>query len=175
MTAEERSSSPPSAASTAVPGGTGDGARVQAAWVDHEARRQLDERVAAGTARLGPADAGEVLTLQLAAWVREAHDNHTLAIPALHETLDVVQSGLGDPRLLTWVHRAPPPRRRSPTSSPGARTLSTEPSGHATSSSCRSFLISFSSLRWQAPVGCWEPHPYRPNWPAESIEHGSTS
>jgi len=69
----------------------------------------------------------------------------------------------------------PPPRRRSPTSSPGARTLSTEPSGHATSSSCRSFLISFSSLRWQAPVGCWEPHPYRPNWPAESIEHGSTS
>jgi len=79
---------------------------VQAAWVDHEARRQLDERVAAGTARLGPTDAGEVLTLQLAAWVREAHDNHTLAIPALHETLEVVQSGLGDPRLLTWGHRA---------------------------------------------------------------------
>ncbi len=35
------------------------------------------------TARLTPADAGEVLTLQLAAWVREAHANATLEIPPL--------------------------------------------------------------------------------------------
>lgn len=84
----------------------GVGAWVHAAWVDDEARAKLDERVAEETARLGPTDAGEVLTLQLAAWVREAHDNHTLAIPALHETLEIVQAGLGDPKLLTWGHRA---------------------------------------------------------------------
>jgi tRNA (guanine37-N1)-methyltransferase len=81
-------------------------AQVQAAWVDDEERAELDERVAVQTTRLGPNDAGEVLTLQLAAWVREAHDNHTLAIPALHETLEVVRAGLGDPQLHTWGHRA---------------------------------------------------------------------
>lgn len=75
--------------------------------MSREARQQLDDRVAAGTARLGVADAGEVLTLQLAAWVREAHDNHTLAIPALHESLEVVVAGLADPGLLTWGHRSP--------------------------------------------------------------------
>lgn len=57
-------------------------------------------------ARLGEEDAGEVLTLQFAAWVREAHDIGSLAIPALHENLDIVRSGLTDPLLTTWGHRA---------------------------------------------------------------------
>lgn len=67
--------------------------------------QQLDRSVAAATERLTTADAGEVLTLQRAAWVREAHANHTLAIPPLHETLEVVRAGLADPDLITWGHR----------------------------------------------------------------------
>jgi tRNA (guanine37-N1)-methyltransferase len=41
-----------------------------------------------------PADAGEILTLQLACWVTEAHANATLDIPPLHEDLDDVQAWL---------------------------------------------------------------------------------
>ena len=53
-------------------------------------------------ARLSPADAGEVLTLQLAAWVKEAHANATLEIPPLHETLDDVTRDLADDRFTVW-------------------------------------------------------------------------
>jgi len=35
-------------------------------------------------------DAGEILTLQRACWVQEALANHTLSIPALHESFDDV-------------------------------------------------------------------------------------
>ncbi len=45
-----------------------------------------------------PADAGELLTLQLACWVQEQHDNPGLEIPALHETLADVQEWLS-----TWT------------------------------------------------------------------------
>ncbi len=41
-----------------------------------------------------PADAGEILTLQLACWVAEAHANATLDIPPLHEGLADVQAWL---------------------------------------------------------------------------------
>lgn len=40
------------------------------------------------------ADAGELLTLQLASWVREAISNDDLGIPALHEDLAVVEEWL---------------------------------------------------------------------------------
>ena len=56
--------------------------------------------------RLGPPDAGEVLTLQLAAWVREAHENATLEIPPLHETVDDVARDLDDDRFTVWGVRA---------------------------------------------------------------------
>lgn len=42
-----------------------------------------------------PADAGELLTLQLACWVAEARDNPGVTIPALQETLDDVRR---------WMH-----------------------------------------------------------------------
>jgi tRNA (guanine37-N1)-methyltransferase len=42
------------------------------------------------------ADAGEILTLQLACWVAEAHANATLEIPPLHEDLADVQAWLTD-------------------------------------------------------------------------------
>jgi tRNA (guanine37-N1)-methyltransferase len=42
------------------------------------------------------ADAGEVLTLQLACWVQEAQANQTLDIPALHEGLADVRAWLGE-------------------------------------------------------------------------------
>ena len=58
--------------------------------------------IAALTARLSPADAGEVLTLQLAAWVREALENVTLAIPPLHESVADVARDLADPRFTAW-------------------------------------------------------------------------
>jgi tRNA (guanine37-N1)-methyltransferase len=41
-------------------------------------------------------DAGEILTLQRACWVQEALDNEMLDIPALHESLDVVEASLDD-------------------------------------------------------------------------------
>jgi tRNA (guanine37-N1)-methyltransferase len=45
-----------------------------------------------------PSDAGELLTLQLACWVREAQANETLDIPPLREDLAAVQAWLG-----TWT------------------------------------------------------------------------
>lgn len=53
-----------------------------------------DERVARGIGVLGEADAGELLTLQLAAWVREAIVNDDLRIPPLHDSLDDVRRQL---------------------------------------------------------------------------------
>ena len=50
------------------------------------------------------ADAPELLTLQLACWVREAIANDTLAIPALHEDLATVERGIEEWR--TFVVRS---------------------------------------------------------------------
>jgi tRNA (guanine37-N1)-methyltransferase len=50
--------------------------------------------------RAVPADAGELLTLQLACWVTEAHDNPGVPIPALDETLADVQAWLGEGSVL---------------------------------------------------------------------------
>lgn len=61
-----------------------------------------DERVHRGVVRLGDADAGELLTLQLAAWVREMHANPGVRIPPLYEDLDDVRSQLGDPSQTVW-------------------------------------------------------------------------
>lgn len=41
-------------------------------------------------------DVGELLTLQRACWMQEALANHTLAIPALHESFDDVLASLAD-------------------------------------------------------------------------------
>lgn len=51
-----------------------------------------------------PADAGELLTLQLACWVTEALVNEDLGIPALHESLADVTASLGE--WTTWVVRS---------------------------------------------------------------------
>jgi ribosomal protein S18 acetylase RimI-like enzyme len=64
-----------------------------------------DHELVAGTALLGPADAGELLTLQLAAWVREARENATLEIPPLQEGLADVRAQLVDPALTIWGFR----------------------------------------------------------------------
>lgn len=48
-------------------------------------------------------DAPELLVLQRACWVAEALANDTLAIPALHETLDDVERGIAEQQ--TWVVR----------------------------------------------------------------------
>ena len=53
-----------------------------------------------------PSDAGEILTLQLACWVREAQANDTLDIPPLDETLEDVQAWLAD--WTTFVVRSGP-------------------------------------------------------------------
>ncbi len=59
----------------------------------------------AGTARLGAADAGELLTLQLAAWVREGRAAGTISIPPLLEELPDVVAQLADPALTIWGYR----------------------------------------------------------------------
>jgi len=60
------------------------------------------ERVARGMARLSVADAGEVFTLQLAAWVREGRECGTLEIPPLQESIDDVRAGLLDAGKRAW-------------------------------------------------------------------------
>lgn len=52
-----------------------------------------------------PEDAAEVLVLQRCCWVTEAIRNDTLAIPALHETLDDVRAWLGTAWVLRDGHR----------------------------------------------------------------------
>lgn len=64
-----------------------------------------DDLVAAGTRRLGPPDAGEVLTLQLAAWVREGRDNRNIEIPPLQDGLPDVMAALVDVARTTWGYR----------------------------------------------------------------------
>jgi GNAT superfamily N-acetyltransferase len=65
-------------------------------------RSAADHRIRAGVRRLGDADAGELLTLQLAAWVREARANATLDIPPLREGLADVRAQLADPAVTVW-------------------------------------------------------------------------
>ncbi|MGB3908916.1 MAG: GNAT family N-acetyltransferase [Pseudolysinimonas sp.] len=57
-------------------------------------------------ARAEARDAPELLVLQRACWVAEALANETLAISALHETLDDVERGILDQQ--TWVVRDGP-------------------------------------------------------------------
>jgi GNAT superfamily N-acetyltransferase len=56
--------------------------------------------------RLGLPDAGELLTLQRAAFVPEARAHHTLDLPPLLETFDQVHTVLRDPACLAWGFRA---------------------------------------------------------------------
>ncbi|MDF1602809.1 tRNA (guanosine(37)-N1)-methyltransferase TrmD [Nocardioides sp. YIM 152315] len=83
---------------------SGDHAAI-AAWRRDQAVRRTAERrpdlVSASVLLDGveirpvdPADAGELLVLQLACWVAEQHDNPGVRIPALHETLDDVRGWL---------------------------------------------------------------------------------
>jgi tRNA (guanine37-N1)-methyltransferase len=57
-------------------------------------------------ARAEAGDAAELLVLQRACWVAEALANDTLAIAALHETLDDVERGISEHQ--TWVVRDGP-------------------------------------------------------------------
>ena len=93
---------------------SGDHARI-AAWRHEQALARTAERrpdllhasAAPGEWRIERAtraDAGELLTLQLACWVTEAHANDDLGIPALHETLEDVQASLEEHH--TWVVRS---------------------------------------------------------------------
>ena len=52
--------------------------------------------------RLWPDDAGEVLTLQRAAYVTEAQAHGDLAMPALTQTLDQLRTELADPAVTAW-------------------------------------------------------------------------
>lgn len=61
-----------------------------------------DERVAAGLVMLTATDAGELLTLQLAAWVREGREAGTIRIPPLLEDLDDVVAQLKNPALTIY-------------------------------------------------------------------------
>ena len=61
-----------------------------------------------------PADAGELLTLQLACWVQETHDNPGVEIPALNETLDDVRAWLPD-----WTRAGAPARGTAGRRRPG--------------------------------------------------------
>jgi tRNA (guanine37-N1)-methyltransferase len=89
---------------------SGDHARI-AAWRHDQALRRTAARrpdllhpshaLTVGDADLDvrtatPADAGELLTLQLACWVQEAHANQTLDLPPLQEDLADVEAWLGE-------------------------------------------------------------------------------
>ncbi|WP_039923555.1 GNAT family N-acetyltransferase [Amycolatopsis decaplanina] len=52
--------------------------------------------------RLGPVDAGEVLTLQRAAYVPEAREHENLDLPPLLETFEQAKEVLGDPACFAW-------------------------------------------------------------------------
>lgn len=62
--------------------------------------------IAAGTRRVRPDDVGELLTLQLAAWVREGLEAQRIDIPPLLENLDDVTAQVHDPALTIWIYRA---------------------------------------------------------------------
>jgi GNAT superfamily N-acetyltransferase len=61
-----------------------------------------DERTAAGTVRLGPSAAGELFTLQQAAYVSEARAAGTVEIPPLQEGVAELLVRLADPAITTW-------------------------------------------------------------------------
>ena len=84
---------------------TGDHGRI-GAWRHEQAVRRTAQRrpdLLAPSAALDDVeiraavagDAGEILTLQLACWVDEQHDNPHAHVPALHESLDDVREWLG--------------------------------------------------------------------------------
>jgi len=52
--------------------------------------------------RLWPDDAGEVLTLQRAAYVTEAQAHGDLTMPPLTQTLDQLRAELADPAVTAW-------------------------------------------------------------------------
>lgn len=52
--------------------------------------------------RLGPADAGELLTLQRASYLSEARAYRTFDLPPLLEELDQVEAALADPVCFGW-------------------------------------------------------------------------
>ncbi|TNC28196.1 GNAT family N-acetyltransferase [Amycolatopsis alkalitolerans] len=52
--------------------------------------------------RLGEPDAGELLTLQLAAYVQEARAHRNVDLVPLLDTLEDVRAALRDPALLAW-------------------------------------------------------------------------
>ena len=56
--------------------------------------------------RLGGADAGEVLTLQRAAYVTEAQAHQDLAMPPLTQTLGQLRAELAEPAVTAWGIRA---------------------------------------------------------------------
>ena len=93
-----------------------------------EQQQELAVAVALGTTRLDRSAAGEVMTLQRAAWVAEARDNNRFDIPALTETLDDVAASLSRPEVVVWGYRGASGRllgtaRTSPTGEPGAAEL----------------------------------------------------
>ena len=63
---------------------------------------QLGHPGAVTPLRLGVADAGEVLTLQRAAYVTEARAHDDLHLPPLLETLDETRAALADPACVSW-------------------------------------------------------------------------
>jgi SAM-dependent methyltransferase/RimJ/RimL family protein N-acetyltransferase len=56
--------------------------------------------------RLGTDDAGEVLTLQRAAYITEAQAHGDLTMPPLTQTLDQLRAELADPQVTAWGIRA---------------------------------------------------------------------
>jgi tRNA (guanine37-N1)-methyltransferase len=93
---------------------SGDHGRI-AAWRREQARERTAERrpdllhASQATAEWRvepavPADAAELMTLMRACWVQEAISAESLAIPALHESLEDVSRGLREWQ--TWVVRA---------------------------------------------------------------------
>jgi ribosomal protein S18 acetylase RimI-like enzyme len=64
--------------------------------------------VRAGTSRLGPESAGELLTLQLAAWVAEGRLAGTFEIAPLLDTVADVARALADPSQTIWGYREGP-------------------------------------------------------------------
>lgn len=75
---------------------------MDAPWIDLDASGFPGLRIARAVA----GDAPELLVLQRACWVAEAHANQTLAIPALHESIEDVGTGIAQQQ--TWVVREGP-------------------------------------------------------------------
>lgn len=61
-----------------------------------------DDRLAAGVLRLGPSSAGQLFTLQQAAYLSEARAAGTVEIPPLQEGVAELLVRLADPAITTW-------------------------------------------------------------------------